>query len=79
MAAGDDGLAVLLPVLDRAHTFLNPGGVLIGEVGASAPALIRARPELPFIWLDLPDGGEGVFLLEANAASSHTARQHTSV
>ena len=34
------------------------------------------HPELlPFVWLDLPEGGEGVFLLEERALSSHTARR----
>ncbi|MEQ8689596.1 MAG: 50S ribosomal protein L3 N(5)-glutamine methyltransferase [Pseudomonadales bacterium] len=76
LAAGDDGLAVLLPLLDRAGEILKPQGVLLAEVGASAPALVRALPDLPLIWLDLPQGGEGVFLLEASALNSHTARQH---
>jgi ribosomal protein L3 glutamine methyltransferase len=44
---------------------LEPGGVFVCEVGASAPALLRAHPELPFIWPELPAGGEGVFLLFA--------------
>jgi hypothetical protein len=28
---------------------------------------LRRYPTLPFVWPDLPDGGEGVFLLEARA------------
>jgi ribosomal protein L3 glutamine methyltransferase len=44
---------------------LAPGGLFVCEVGASAPALLRARPRLPCIWPELPSGGEGVFLLFA--------------
>lgn len=76
LAAGQDGLAVIAPLLARAASLIRPGGVMLGEVGASAPALIKHAPQLPFIWLDLPQGGEGVFLLEADALSSHTARQN---
>jgi len=45
---------------------LEPGGLFVCEVGASAPALLRAHPQLPFIWPELPTGGEGVFLLFAD-------------
>jgi len=31
--------------------------------------------ELPFLWPELPRGGQGVFLLEGDAVSSHTARR----
>ena len=46
---------------------LSPGGLFVCEVGGSAPALMRRYPELPFIWPDLPEGGEGVFLLTAES------------
>ncbi len=75
LGAGRDGLDVMLPILSQAGEMLTAGGVMIGEVGASAAALAREEPQLPLIWLDLPQGGEGVFLLEANALNSHTARQ----
>ena len=72
LAAGEDGLQVILPVLENIR--LNPGGMFLGEVGNSARALANRRP-MPYIWLDLPSGGEGVFVLEAEALNSHTARQ----
>lgn len=74
LAAGKDGLNVIAGVLDQLPVWLAPNGLFVGEVGASSPALIRTYPALPFIWPELPLGGEGVFLLEGQAMSSHTAR-----
>lgn len=74
LAAGEQGLDVILPVLARLPDWLTPQGLFIGEVGASAPALLAAQPDLPWVWPDLARGGEGVFVLEAGAVSSHTAR-----
>ncbi|MEM9621463.1 MAG: 50S ribosomal protein L3 N(5)-glutamine methyltransferase [Pseudomonadota bacterium] len=72
LAAGGDGLVVMHGVLQLLPHCLARDGVLVGEVGASAPALLRAYPNLPFIWPELTAGGEGVFVLEAGALSSHT-------
>lgn len=74
LAAGENGMSLMLPLISKIPALLKARGIFIGEVGASAAALIAAQPELPFIWLDLPLGGEGVFLLEADALNSHTAR-----
>ena len=41
---------------------LMPDGVFLCEVGASAPAMQRKYPDLPIEWLELPEGGEGVFV-----------------
>jgi ribosomal protein L3 glutamine methyltransferase len=73
LAAGDDGLSVIGPILQQLPDLLNEGGLFVGEVGASARALAARYPALPFIWLDLPHGGEGVFALEEASLSSHTA------
>jgi ribosomal protein L3 glutamine methyltransferase len=74
LAAGADGLIVINAILQQLTGWLNAGGLFVGEVGASAPALQASHPELPLIWPDLPNGGEGVFILEANALTSHTSR-----
>lgn len=65
LAAGDDGLSIAHRILSRARSMLNPGGLLICEVGNSWPALVEAYPQLPFIWLEFEHGGEGIFLLHA--------------
>jgi ribosomal protein L3 glutamine methyltransferase len=53
-------------MLQQAVEYLNPGGVMIVEVGNSAEALQTRFPTVPFTWLEFSYGGEGVFLLEAS-------------
>ena len=63
LEAGADGLDCVRRILSGANDHLRPGGVLVCEVGAARIALERAFPTVPFTWLDLSRGGEGVFLL----------------
>ena len=65
LAGGEDGLelvAVWLPELARR---MAPDGVLVLELGNSAPALVRRFPELPLVWPELDHGGTGVVLVRA--------------
>ena len=65
LEAGTDGLDCVRRILAGASAHLRPGGVLVCEVGASRHALEGAFSAVPFTWLDLSRGGEGVFLLES--------------
>ena len=70
LAGGADGLDVVTRLMEQAARCLATDGLLICEVGASAPALIRRFPRMPFVWPDLPDGGEGIFVLDARALAA---------
>ncbi len=65
LSGGRDGLQCLRRILSGAGSHLAPNGVLVMEVGASRPALERAFPQAPFLWLELERGGENVLLLTA--------------
>lgn len=69
LAAGVDGLDIVRRILSEARARLNPDGLLVGEVGASAENLVTAFPDLPFFWPELERGGHGVFVIEAGGLS----------
>ena len=62
LAAGEDGLALVDAFLPELAARLKPNGIFLCEVGASAPAMQCKYPDLPIHWLELPEGGKGVFL-----------------
>jgi ribosomal protein L3 glutamine methyltransferase len=72
---GADGLLLVDDFLRVLPSQLSSSGVFICEVGASSGALSRKYSELPIVWLDLPLGGEGVFLIEGEALYSRGIEQ----
>jgi ribosomal protein L3 glutamine methyltransferase len=79
LEAGEDGLDCVRRILAGAADRLEPGGVLVVEVGSSAEALAALYPEVDFLWLDFEHGGEGVFLLTAAQAERHRHRFESSL
>ena len=74
LAGGEDGLdlvAIWLPAL-AAH--MNEGGVLVLELGNSAPALGVRFPDLPVSWPTLEAGGTGVLVITAEDLGALAAR-----
>jgi len=64
LVCGEDGLDIVLKILDASPGYLKENGLLIVEVGESAEALVELLPQTPFLWLEFHHGGEGIFLLE---------------
>ena len=65
LASEDNGLQIVIKILQLANSYLTEKGILLVEVGNSKTALEKRFPEAPFLWLDFTFGGDGVFLLTA--------------
>jgi ribosomal protein L3 glutamine methyltransferase len=63
LASGRDGLDHTRAILREAHAHLNPGGMLVVEIGHNRRALERAFPRLPFVWPETSAGPGYVFTL----------------
>jgi len=63
LASGEDGLDATRQILAQAHAHLNPGGLLLVEIGHNRDALEAAYPALPFTWIDTASGDPFVFML----------------
>ncbi len=63
LGSGKDGLDATREILKQAAAHLNPGGILVVEIGHNRDVLEAAYPDLPFNWLDVAAGDEFVFLL----------------
>lgn len=63
LLSDEDGLAIPLRILREAADHLQEQGLLIMEVGYSAEALQRRLPEVPLLWLEFEEGGEGVLAM----------------
>jgi ribosomal protein L3 glutamine methyltransferase len=65
LGSGPDGLDITKQILRQAEQFLTEDGLLVIEVGNSEVHLQQQYPHIPFTWLELEAGGNGVFLLTA--------------
>ena len=62
----EGGLAIPLEILRRAGSYLKQGGLLVLEVGLGAEALCQRVPEVPFLWMEFAQGGDGVLAIRAD-------------
>ena len=63
LETSNNGLAIVESILKNAHAYLSDHGILVVEVGNSEEALNDAYPHVPFTWLEMSQGGQGIFLL----------------
>lgn len=63
LGSGGDGLDITRRILREAINYLNEGGLLIVEVGASWDLLAAAYPEVVFHWHKFNSQAEGVFVM----------------
>ncbi len=63
LGSGEDGLDFTRRILAEAKARLNPGGILVVEIGHNRDVLEAAYPQLPFTWLDTAAGDQYVFML----------------
>jgi ribosomal protein L3 glutamine methyltransferase len=62
LGGGRDGLDCVRGILAQAPAHLNPGGVLVVEVGAGRRRVERAFPRVPFAWPETA-AGHAVFIV----------------
>ena len=63
LASGKDGLDFSRILLKEAASHLNPGGLLVVEIGHNRDELERVFPNTVFVWLDTSAGDRYVFML----------------
>ncbi|SBS31427.1 50S ribosomal protein L3 glutamine methyltransferase [Marinomonas aquimarina] len=63
LTSGTDGLDFTRAFLAQAANYLHDNGIVVYEVGNSEVALQEAYPDTPFMWVELENGGNGVFVL----------------
>ena len=63
LGSGMDGLDITKQILKQAPNYLTENGLLVCEVGNSMISLIEQYLEVPFEWVELKNGGLGVFAL----------------
>jgi ribosomal protein L3 glutamine methyltransferase len=67
LAGGDDGMDVVRRIVAGAKKRLNPGGVLVVEIGNERKYVEAAFPDLDIVWLSVSAGDDQVFLVTYDA------------
>ena len=65
LEADADGTELAVNLLHDAVRVLAPDGLMLLEVGETWVALENRLPKVPFLWLELPQGGAGVAAISA--------------
>lgn len=63
LVAGEDGLELVRRLLAGLPARMSEDAVLVLDTGASSDALTAAFPRLPFTWVELEHGGDGISVL----------------
>lgn len=63
LASGEDGLDLLRIMLAEVREHLNPGGLLVVEIGHNHDVVEASFPDTPFTWLATATSDQNVFLL----------------
>jgi ribosomal protein L3 glutamine methyltransferase len=63
LGSGIDGLDATRAILSKAAQHLNPGGLLVVEIGHNREELEAAYPDLELIWPELEGGADTVFII----------------
>lgn len=64
LEADDNGLALVTKILSGAVDHLTENGLIFIEVGNTDLAVDDKWPEIAFTWLELENGGHGIFMLD---------------
>ncbi len=65
LGSGPDGLDITRRILREASDYLADDGLLVVEVGNSETHMMEQYPDLPVVWLEFEQGGNGVFAITA--------------
>lgn len=61
---GDDGMDIVHKIIAGAPQYLNPGGVLLCEIGIGRNIIETAYPEMTLTWIDTANASGEVFMYQ---------------
>lgn len=70
LETANNGLFIVDKILHQAKDYLSDEGILVVEVGNTEELLVNTYPTIPFTWLEMERGGQGVFILTAEQLKS---------